>query len=188
MGPWRENLELRVAARFRMAARQPGGWPEGMAAPCRMADQKVPESLFRIGLPVAQRRAGREIARNIRHELPSAWLAGSAGVSWQRSEKGRGECAAMRLPSIVALALLAVAAPVSTFGPKAASADARPIAAACGSDSYINSSGHCVHRPIKAVRAPVGASARCRDGTYSFSEHRRGTCSRHGGVAQWLRG
>ncbi|HZQ29492.1 MAG TPA: DUF3761 domain-containing protein [Patescibacteria group bacterium] len=33
---------------------------------------------------------------------------------------------------------------------------------------------------------PNGASAICRDGTYSFSQHRRGTCSHHGGVAQWL--
>ncbi|MEN9557829.1 MAG: hypothetical protein RL141_198 [Candidatus Parcubacteria bacterium] len=30
-----------------------------------------------------------------------------------------------------------------------------------------------------------GASARCEDGTYSFSESRRGTCSHHGGVAEW---
>ena len=33
---------------------------------------------------------------------------------------------------------------------------------------------------------PSGASARCRDGSYSFSANRSGTCSRHGGVAQWL--
>jgi hypothetical protein len=33
---------------------------------------------------------------------------------------------------------------------------------------------------------PTGASAKCRDGTYSFSAHRRGTCSHHGGVAVWL--
>ena len=33
---------------------------------------------------------------------------------------------------------------------------------------------------------PVGATAKCRDGTYSFSQFRRGTCSHHGGVAQWL--
>jgi hypothetical protein len=33
---------------------------------------------------------------------------------------------------------------------------------------------------------PSGASAICRDGTYSYSAHRRGTCSHHGGVAQWL--
>jgi hypothetical protein len=34
---------------------------------------------------------------------------------------------------------------------------------------------------------PPGASAKCRDGTYSFSHHRRGTCSHHHGVAKWLR-
>jgi hypothetical protein len=34
--------------------------------------------------------------------------------------------------------------------------------------------------------APPGATALCKDGTYSFSQHRSGTCSHHGGVAQWL--
>lgn len=33
---------------------------------------------------------------------------------------------------------------------------------------------------------PVGASAICRDGTSSYSAHRRGTCSHHGGVETWL--
>jgi len=33
---------------------------------------------------------------------------------------------------------------------------------------------------------PAGASAICQDGTYSYSQNRRGTCSHHGGVAQWL--
>src|SRR5437879_3965085 len=36
--------------------------------------------------------------------------------------------------------------------------------------------------------APSGATARCRDRTYSFSAHRRGTCSHHGGVYAWLTG
>ncbi|HEX4601126.1 MAG TPA: DUF3761 domain-containing protein [Gemmatimonadales bacterium] len=39
---------------------------------------------------------------------------------------------------------------------------------------------------LRAQNAPAGARARCRDGTYSSSAHRRGTCSHHGGVAQWL--
>jgi hypothetical protein len=34
--------------------------------------------------------------------------------------------------------------------------------------------------------ALVGATAQCRDGTYSFSQHHSGTCSYHGGVAAWL--
>src|SRR4051794_2920632 len=36
--------------------------------------------------------------------------------------------------------------------------------------------------------APPGATARCNDGTYSFSATHSGTCSHHGGVAQWLDG
>jgi len=39
-----------------------------------------------------------------------------------------------------------------------------------------------VHAPV----VPVGATAQCRDKTYSFSQHRRGTCSWHGGVKQWI--
>jgi hypothetical protein len=32
---------------------------------------------------------------------------------------------------------------------------------------------------------PPGATARCRDGTYSFSHTHSGTCSWHGGVLTW---
>ena len=34
----------------------------------------------------------------------------------------------------------------------------------------------------------AGPTARCRDGTYSYSLHHSGTCSHHGGVAAWLGG
>jgi hypothetical protein len=33
---------------------------------------------------------------------------------------------------------------------------------------------------------PTGATAKCKDGTYSKSKHHAGTCSSHGGVAEWL--
>jgi len=33
---------------------------------------------------------------------------------------------------------------------------------------------------------PPNATARCRDGDYSYSTHHSGTCSGHGGVSQWL--
>ncbi|MGO4367443.1 DUF3761 domain-containing protein [Pseudomonas fluorescens] len=54
--------------------------------------------------------------------------------------------------------------------------------------SYKNSDGKTVHSPAhtKSNRAPEGATAKCRDKSYSFSQHRRGTCSRHGGVMAWL--
>lgn len=54
-----------------------------------------------------------------------------------------------------------------------------------GSAFYTNVSGHSVHRPMYAAHRPAGASAQCRDGTYSFSERRQGTYSHHGGVASW---
>ena len=53
---------------------------------------------------------------------------------------------------------------------------------------YINSNGQWVPSPTRTPdnRPPAGATARCRDGTFSFSQHRSGTCSHHGGVAEWL--
>lgn len=51
---------------------------------------------------------------------------------------------------------------------------------------YNNSSGQRVQSPTYYESEPVGATALCRDGTYSFSRSRRGTCSHHGGVAKWL--
>src|SRR5690242_4890271 len=49
---------------------------------------------------------------------------------------------------------------------------------------YINMDGNPVHSPAapKNSMPPLGASAQCADGTSSFSQHRRGTCSHHGGV------
>jgi hypothetical protein len=59
-------------------------------------------------------------------------------------------------------------------------------AAACTNGSYVNSAGATVCRPEVSSSAPSGATAKCGDGTYSFSQSRSGTCSRHGGVAAWL--
>jgi hypothetical protein len=52
--------------------------------------------------------------------------------------------------------------------------------------TYINKKGQVVPRPETCSSAPQGATAQCRDRTYSFSQHRSGTCSYHGGVAKWL--
>ena len=64
-------------------------------------------------------------------------------------------------------------------------AEPQPIAQGPG---YVNSQGRSVPSPTRTPngQAPAGASARCRDGTFSFSQSRRGTCSHHGGVAEWL--
>ena len=54
-----------------------------------------------------------------------------------------------------------------------------------GGEYYTNVSGQRVHRPVRSFVAPQGASAQCRDGSWSFSQHHRGTCSHHGGVGHW---
>jgi hypothetical protein len=52
---------------------------------------------------------------------------------------------------------------------------------------YTNSDGQTVHSPAYSNGGPpAGATALCQDGTYSFSQHRQGTCSHHGGVSKWL--
>ena len=50
---------------------------------------------------------------------------------------------------------------------------------------YTNKYGNRVQSPTIYNSKPAGATALCRDGTYSFSQNRRGTCSHHGGVAIW---
>ena len=54
---------------------------------------------------------------------------------------------------------------------------------------YTNKAGQDVHSPAhtKDNKVPAGASAKCGDGSYSFSKSRSGSCSRHGGVAAWLK-
>ncbi len=55
------------------------------------------------------------------------------------------------------------------------------VGLACGLLGAVASAG-------RDAAPPPGATALCRDGTYSFSQTHSGTCSHHGGVAQWLDG
>ncbi|MFD8205572.1 DUF3761 domain-containing protein [Streptomyces sp. NPDC059695] len=62
--------------------------------------------------------------------------------------------------------------PISSSSPTGSSSS--------GSDSSSSSSSD------GSQQAPAGTTAPCNDGSYSYSAHRRGTCSHHGGVAVWL--
>jgi hypothetical protein len=65
--------------------------------------------------------------------------------------------------------------------------EAEEATATCTDGTYVNSAGNTVCKPEESPScAPAGATAKCEDGTYSFSESRSGTCSHHGGVAEWL--
>jgi hypothetical protein len=39
--------------------------------------------------------------------------------------------------------------------------------------------------PIPTSKHPIGSSGRCVDGSYTYSAHKSGTCSHHGGIAEW---
>jgi hypothetical protein len=81
---------------------------------------------------------------------------------------------------------------VFLLAPLAVHADAPPPAPSesllVEHGSYINKDGVRVHSPAHTQdgKQPVGASAQCRDKSYSFSRHHQGTCSHHGGVSRWL--
>jgi hypothetical protein len=75
------------------------------------------------------------------------------------------------------------AAPKTTAAKPKTTAKPAPQPAACGADYYRNVDGNCVHRPSGN---PAGATALCKDGSYSYSQNHSGTCSGHGGVRTWL--
>ena len=54
----------------------------------------------------------------------------------------------------------------------------------CTNGTYVNSAGSTACRPSSDNTG--GATAICKDGTYSYSQSRSGTCSHHGGVKTWL--
>ncbi len=77
---------------------------------------------------------------------------------------------------------------VPAYEQKVAQPAVQPTANLSNDNYYTNVDGNTVHSPAYSAddSVPAGASARCRDGSYSFSQHRSGTCSHHGGVAEWL--
>ena len=87
----------------------------------------------------------------------------------------------MRRRNLLAFPAALVAAVTLASGAAAHHHSAATVA--CKSGYYMNVSSHCVHSPSNN---PVGATAKCYDGTYSYSEHASGTCSHHGGVARWI--
>ena len=106
----------------------------------------------------------------------SALISIPARAAVEVGDCANGWCAATyrETEGYVAEAYLTFAQPLSTAAPTGR--------------GYINSRGEWVPSPTttRDGRPPAGATAQCRDGTYSFSRSRRGTCSHHGGVSRWL--
>lgn len=61
-----------------------------------------------------------------------------------------------------------------------------PAAVNCPNGTYVNSAGNTVCSPSTTPATGISPTAICRDGSYSYSQSRSGTCSHHGGVETWL--
>ena|SRR5450631_1851612 len=96
--------------------------------------------------------------------------SGHGGI--QKPTKAKPATAATTAPAPAAAAPAAAATP----------APATPAATAAKSSTATKSAPTAT----AGNTDPTGATAKCKDGTYSKSAHRSGTCSSHGGVAEWL--
>jgi hypothetical protein len=99
---------------------------------------------------------------------------------------GKGTCSGHG--GVQKAAKAAPATPAATATPAAPAAAAPTAAAPAASTTAAKSSTATKSAPTTAASNtdPTGATAKCKDGTYSKSTHHSGTCSSHGGVAEWL--
>jgi Protein of unknown function (DUF3761) len=91
---------------------------------------------------------------------------------------GRGACSghggvqkAGKSAAAAAPAAAESASPAAAPAPSAAASKAAPAAKSAATTGNTD---------------PTGATAKCKDGTYSKSKHHKGSCSHHGGVAEFL--
>ncbi len=82
----------------------------------------------------------------------------------------------------------APAAPSNSKAPSSSTATAEPAPAPAPQPS--TKSTHTPTATTGSSKAantdPNGATAQCKDGSYSHAKHHTGACSHHGGVAKWL--
>ncbi len=97
------------------------------------------------------------------------------------SATGKGACSGHGGVKKATNAKSAVAAPAT-----ATPATATPAAAAAPAAKSPPVTTKSAPTAATSNTDPTGATAKCKDGTYSKSQHRSGTCSSHGGVAEWL--
>jgi hypothetical protein len=129
----------------------------------------------------------REVARREKQiELASIPAAAKVELAPETAEAGESDDSGVTSAPAKSSALPASSASRPTQSATAEPPSGRAQFGGSSDDTYTNVEGVQVRRPIKSDSVPAGASAQCRDGSYSFSRNRRGTCSHHGGVARWL--
>jgi hypothetical protein len=102
---------------------------------------------------------------------------------------GRGACSGhggVQKPPKSKPAAGATAPAVAATPASPAAASAAPAASTAMTAAKSSTASKSAPTAIAGNTDPTGATAKCKDGTYSKSQHHSGTCSSHGGVAEWL--
>ena len=111
------------------------------------------------------------------HAQSAATTACKDGTS--STATGRGACSGHGgVQKAAAASSAATAAPQPAAAPAKSKTAAAPAPAAAAPPA--------VAPAPTAGAAPAGATAKCKDGTYSMAKHHQGACSKHGGVGEWM--
>ena len=82
---------------------------------------------------------------------------------------------------------LAAGSPDGAPTPPAAPIAARSAAPPMRPQPVGNTAETAAKAPVVAGAMPAGATAKCKDGSFSMAAHHSGACSHHGGVATFLK-
>ncbi|HMK84377.1 MAG TPA: DUF3761 domain-containing protein [Steroidobacteraceae bacterium] len=100
---------------------------------------------------------------------------------------GRGACSGHGgVQTATAGASSSAAATTPSATPPAASTSAQGSSATPASATSTPKTDSSKAAASSGNAAPSGATAKCKDGTYSKAKSHSGACSHHGGVDQWL--
>jgi Protein of unknown function (DUF3761) len=125
-----------------------------------------------------------KVAKTVAKTTPGAQVTQMCADGTTSNSTGRGACsghggvrgaAATSKTTGVPIAAAATATP-----PKPGKVYNKPITTPAPKTTSVAGSG------AREDKNPAGAIAQCKDGMYSHSKNRTGTCSKHGGVAKWL--
>lgn len=114
--------------------------------------------------------------------LSSLCLDDAHGSTADRNPVWIYDCNATQAQHWTVATVAVTPTPAGSTPAPSTSTQTAPSSSSTGS-GYTNIDGNHVNSPSSN---PAGATAKCKDGTYSYSQHRSGTCSSHGGVAMWL--